>query len=174
MSGVRRVKRHRSFSRQALGNGHDIAVLELKKSFDNRNLSPLARQGDEPNGNPKVRARGWGVSSYNGGPSVPDRLQELELRYLSTEECSQFYPGLSDTLICIQPKGRDGRAARQSVCNGDSGGPIHFRGLQLGLASFVSVNEVSQCAADRPNAYTRVSAFSDRIENKTDGDVVIN
>ena len=155
-------------------NGYDIAVLELKKSFDNRNLSPLARQGDEPSGSPKVRARGWGVSSYNGGPSVPDRLQELELRYLSTEECSQFYPGLSDTLICIQPKGRDGRAARQSVCNGDSGGPIHFRGLQLGVTSFGHVNEAGQCAPDRPNVYTRVSSFSNWIQNKTNGDVVIN
>ena len=126
------------------------------------------------NGNPKVRARGWGISSYNGGPSVPDRLQELELRYLSTEECSQFYPGLSDTLICIQPKGRDGRAARQSVCNGDSGGPIHFRGLQLGVTSFGHVNEAGQCAPDRPNVYTRVSSFSNWIQNKTNGDVVIN
>ena len=174
MSGVRRIIRHRSFDRSVPENGHDIAVLKLKKEFNNRNLSPLALEGDEPSGSPKVRARGWGVSGYEEGFDYPDRLQMVDLRYLNNERCSQLRPGLNDNLICIKPVGRSGRASRRGTCNGDSGGPIHFNGIQLGIASYVSVNGVKQCTSDRPDVYTRISSLSDWIQNKTNGDVVIN
>ena len=174
MSGVRRIIRHRSFDRSVPENGHDIAVLKLKKEFNNRNLSPLALEGDEPSGSPKVRARGWGVSGYEEGFDYPDRLQMVDLRYLNNERCSQLRPGLNDNLICIKPVGRSGRASRRGTCNGDSGGPIHFNGIQLGVTSYGSANAAGQCTPDLPDVYTRVSSFSNWIQNKTNGDVVIN
>ena len=170
-SKIKQVKYHQRFDPSDLRGGYDIAVLKLERSFPNRNLSPLARRRDEPATGDQVRALGWGVSDYSSNDPTPNRLQRIDLDYLSTEDCRRRWGSLDDTLVCIDAQGEAGQIAQQSVCHGDSGGPIHFNGLQVGVTSFVSVNGDRRCSADAPNAFTRVSSFSRWIENKTNGDV---
>ena len=172
--GISQYKMHPGYNPSELLQGDDIALIRLKRPLRGKNLSPLARKGDEPRTRQKVRALGWGVDGYtNDGRSLPNHLQQISLAFLDSEECAKFYPGLSDKLVCIKPKGQSGKAARRSVCNGDSGGPIHFNGLQIGVTSFGSVNQNFECVADRPNAYTRVSAYSQWIKNASGGQIKI-
>ena len=172
-SAISQVKYHQRFDRGNLRGGHDIAVLKLERSFPNRNLSPLARRDDEPASGRKVRALGWGVSDYSKADATPNRLQRIDLPFLSNADCSPIWGGLDQTLICIDTRGEAGQIAKKSVCNGDSGGPIHFNGIQVGLTSFGSINDQRQCTADGPNVFTRISSFSNWIRNKTNGAVVI-
>ena len=172
-SAISQVKYHRRWNNQNLRGGHDIAVLKLARSFPNRNVSPLARRGDEPASGRKVRALGWGVSDYSKADVTPNRLQRIDLPFISHADCSPIFGGLNNTLVCVDTRGEAGQIARRSVCNGDSGGPIHFNGIQVGLVSFGIVNEQRQCTADGPNVFTRISSFSSWIRNKTNGDVVI-
>ena len=172
-SAISQVKYHQRFNRQNPYGGHDIAVLKLARSFPNRNLSPLARLGDEPASGRKVRALGWGVSDYSKADVSPNHLQRIDLLFLSHADCSPLWGGLDPTLICIDSRGEEDQIARQSICNGDSGGPIHFNGIQIGITSFVAINDQRQCTADSPNAFTRISSFSNWIRNKTNGAVVI-
>lgn len=170
-SGVSRVIMHKKYSEANLLGGHDIALLKLKKSFSNRDLSPLARRSDEPRSGKKVRAIGWGVSDYSKNDPTPDHLQRAGFPFLNNQDCADAWGDLDSSLVCIQPQGDAGEIADKSACSGDSGGPIHFNGIQLGVASFVSVTGDRECSADAPNAFTRVSSFLGWIRNKTNGDV---
>ena len=171
ISRISRVKYHQRFDRANLRGGYDIALLKLERRFRNYNLASLARRGDEPVTGDRVRAQGWGISDYSSSAPVPNRLQRINLSYLSTEDCRTRWGSLDDTLVCMDAQGEAGQIARQSVCSGDSGGPLLFNGLQVGVTSFVSVNDDRRCSADAPNAFTRVASFSRWIENKTNGDV---
>ena len=173
MSDISQVKFHQRFDGANLRGGYDIALLKLERRFPNRELSPLARRRDEPATGDRVRALGWGVSDYSSNDPTPNRLQRVDLPYLSSEDCRSRWGTLDDTLVCIDSKGDAGQIAQQSVCSGDSGGPIHFNGLQVGVTSFVSVNGDRRCSADAPNAFTRVSSFLSWVENKSNGEIVV-
>lgn len=171
-SSVKRIIRHGDFTRANLLNGHDIALLKLKKSFNNRNLSPLAQPSNEPRTGQKVEALGWGVSDYDSANPNPNRLQRIKLPFISNTDCRLVYgSGLDNTLVCASAKGETDEVADRSICNGDSGGPIHFRGVQVGVASFVTINQFDRCTANGANVFTRISSFQNWIANKTGGDV---
>jgi secreted trypsin-like serine protease len=173
MSDISQVKLHQRFDRNNLRGGHDIAILKLKRRFSNRDLSPLASRTDEPTTGKRVRALGWGISDYSKNDPTPNHLKRINLPYLSTEDCRARWGMLDDTLVCIDSKGEADQVAQKSVCSGDSGGPIHFNGLQVGVTSFVSVNGDRRCSADAPNAFTRVSSFLNWVQNKSNGEIVI-
>ena len=171
-SSVKKIIRHGEFTRANLLNGHDIALLRLKKRFKNRNLSPLAQPNNEPRTGQKVQALGWGVSNYDSANPNPNRLQRIKLPFISNTDCRSIYgPGLDDSLVCASAEGETDEVADRSICNGDSGGPIHFRGIQVGVASFVTVDEFDRCTANGANVFARVSSFQNWIANKTNGEV---
>merc|ERR1712223_374418 len=74
------------------------------------------------------------------------------------ENCDAYYGIVKDSQICINAEGGHG------TCNGDSGGPLTFNGVHVGLTSFGSSRG---CESGAPDAFTRTSYFRDWIREKT-------
>lgn len=58
------------------------------------------------------------------------------------------------TLCTLQQKG-------EGICTGDSGGPLIYNGVLIGVASFT----IGQCAGGYPDGWARVSSFITWIIN---------
>ncbi|KAK5640450.1 hypothetical protein RI129_011261 [Pyrocoelia pectoralis] len=95
---------------------------------------------------------GWGSLSYPG--SLPDNLQHIDLKTITSEDCADLmnHGTLDRTQICTLTKAGEG------ACHGDSGGPL-VANKQIGIVSFGF-----PCARGYPDAFTRVSAYKDWIE----------
>ncbi|KAK0087998.1 hypothetical protein PV325_008052 [Microctonus aethiopoides] len=93
---------------------------------------------------------GWGSTSLGG--SLPDKLQELELKVISQNKCKGFHAMVTEGHVCTLTV--DGEGA----CHGDSGGPLTSDGLLIGLVSFGR-----PCAKGYPDVYTRVSSYLEWI-----------
>merc|ERR1711978_456893 len=76
----------------------------------------------------------------------------------NNENCDAYYGIVKDSQICINAEGGHG------TCNGDSGGPLTFNGVHVGLTSFGSSRG---CESGAPDAFTRTSYFRDWIREKT-------
>merc|ERR1711993_61424 len=76
----------------------------------------------------------------------------------SNKNCDDYYGIVKDSHICINSEGGHG------TCNGDSGGPLTFNGVHVGLTSFGSSRG---CESGAPDAFTRTSYFRDWIREKT-------
>lgn len=153
---IKRI-RHESYDPDSFEN--DIALYQIPTPANNIGLSlvQLAPRDIGPVVDQSVRASGFGYIS-NQGP-ISDRLLKVNLRSLSNEECRARFPaGISivSTHICAYWLTRFGEA----VCSGDSGGPLIFNNVQVGLVSF-GLN--SGCTTG-PQAFTRVSEFRDWID----------
>ncbi|XP_068155168.1 chymotrypsin-2 [Drosophila tropicalis] len=100
-----------------------------------------------------VRLTGWGsTTSTSASASLPDRLQVLNYRTISNEDCKQKGFRVTGNEICalaVHGKG---------ACMGDSGGPLIKPGLQPQLVGIVSYGSAT-CAQGHPDVYTRVSSF---------------
>ena len=71
---------------------------------------------------------GWGTTTMYG--DRPEILQKVNFPILPQWDCQLRYKGknLTDNVFCA------GRAMR-SGCHGDSGGPVVYNGLQIGIVS---------------------------------------
>ncbi len=113
---------------------------------------------------------GWGLTSEGGASS--DVLKKLASEIISNDECKTH---LGDNIvagtICAGKLG-----SSESICNGDSGGPLMVpfrnRWLQVGIVSF-GTNICYQ-----PTAYARVSTVMDHVRGvvppERSGSVVVN
>merc|ERR1712024_335445 len=104
-----------------------------------------------------VEATGWGKDSDSAGGISPV-LREVTVPVESNENCDAYYGIVKDSQICINAEGGHG------TCNGDSGGPLTFNGVHVGLTSFGSSQG---CEAGLPDAFTRTSYFRSWITEKT-------
>lgn len=169
-AGVADLKIHSWFWEDNPLGGYDIALVKLDRKFPNHKLAKLARLEDEPKSRRRVRALGWGTQEYNSPDRYPDHLQRVDLPFMTWEDCSKRYAGLNQTVVCAKTKGKTGKAAKKSTCDGDSGGPIHYKGKQVGISSFVNTNDLGQCTVD-PAGFARVSSFLPWIQTHSNGDV---
>lgn len=81
---------------------------------------------------------------------------------VSSEDCARIHTGIATVTekhICGGvPEGGKGE------CNGDSGGPMVYNGMQVGVVSW----SVKPCTRpDYPGVYTKVSRYVDWIESTT-------
>merc|ERR1711983_459094 len=104
-----------------------------------------------------VEATGWGKDSDSAGGISPV-LREVTVPVESNENCDAYYGIVKDSQICINAEGGHG------TCNGDSGGPLTFNGVHVGLTSFGSSRG---CESGAPDAFTRTSYFRGWIRKKT-------
>ena len=180
--GVKRIKVHSGWNGD-MYNGNDIALLRLDRSLSGIQPARLATRAQEPETGQVATVRGWGVHAYqNGYPQLPKKLQMLQLPYVDADDCRAIREdvgyGFSDknNMVCLENRGSaSAPVAEQSSCNGDSGGPLHFRGAQIGVVSFGPSNPLTgQCTAGVPNAYTRVSSYLGWIERKSNREVSVS
>lgn len=139
----------------------DLALLRLREP-STRTVLPLDLAVD---GNVEARALqamviGWGQTEQ--GPA--NVLRQVTLPFFSHERCRNIYTGfpgslssVSDGMVCAGYEN-----GGKSACFGDSGGPLMIPiaaapgWKQVGIVSWGS----SGCASpERPNVYTRISAY---------------
>jgi len=138
---------------------NDICWIKLPETVElNDNIQTVAlSSGSDPAVGEMVEATGWGKDSDSAGGISPV-LREVTVPVESNEDCDSYYGIVKDSHICIDSKGGRG------TCNGDSGGPLTFNGVHVGLTSFGSSRG---CESGAPDAFTRTSYFRDWIREKT-------
>lgn len=89
------------------------------------------------------------------GGALPQRLQVIKLKSVSTERCKKIYHGgnVHDSHICTFTKAGEG------ACHGDSGGPLIWGDKLVGI-----VNWGMPCAVGYPDAYAKVSYLYDWVQ----------
>ncbi|KAJ9580882.1 hypothetical protein L9F63_023943, partial [Diploptera punctata] len=164
--GVRRsVKRYIIYEQYDPEDNYknDIALLELESALplsqaNNIQAVKLPQQDATTAANKTATVMGWG-HIYTGGPTS-EVLLMVDLKTYSDEDCVRLLAGNSHpTNICAGVEG-----GGKGFCGGDSGGPLIVDGVQVGIVSW----SVKPCASPPyPGIYTRVSSYTNWIENRT-------
>ena len=160
---------HPGWTRELL-NGHDIALIQLDRPFPG--ATELADADFEPPSGTLINARGWGVTDYNGNERLlTDHMQRIKLPYWNARDCHERFDlegertSNRETIICLESKGTiTEEHAEASVCNGDSGGPLHYHGRQVGLVSYTLSSPARKCLGGYPSGHTRVSTYRSWID----------
>lgn len=167
---VERILVHPNFSASAFVE-NDVALLELEGEYMYPRIEPLTRDGENLAA-PGTAATviGWGLTTPGGQGS--EVLKKLQADIITNDECQTLLgSNILPATICAGMQG-----SSQSVCNGDSGGPlmVPFRGrwLQAGIVSF-GANICYQ-----PTAFARVSALAayvaSNVPRERSGAVVVD
>ena len=170
---VEALRIHENWTGETL-EGYDIALLKLNRDFPG--ATELADTGFEPPSGTMVNARGWGVAGYqDGGRVLPDHMQRIKLPYRNAHDCYRSFEFKGErlsnleTIICLESLGDPNAPSVESgTCHGDSGGPVHYRGRQIGLVSYGFVSESRRCVAGLPSGHTRVAAYRGWIDRQID------
>ncbi|CAN9510288.1 unnamed protein product [Ophioblennius macclurei] len=151
---------------------NDIALVHLAERVNmTREISPicLPKPGAVmPAGTP-CYVTGWGDEKGNLFPKVSEKLNQAALPIIDFNTCSQptyWWDSLRPSMICA---GYGSPDELKSACQGDSGGPFACtaggtdKTWQVhGIVSFGPQG----CIQDKkPSVFTRVSAFSDWIDD---------
>ena len=154
---VRRLKVHPRWRSDNSALGFDVAVLRVNtskfKSFDKVSLARV--NNHDPSAGQDARSLGWGYTQSGNLPSI---LRQALLPRLPASTCNDIknFLGTSGPLLCMDVE------QQRSICNGDSGGPMMFRGRQVGVHSFTlsdpnQPNPGLRCAQGVANGMARVS-----------------
>jgi secreted trypsin-like serine protease len=152
--------------------GRDVSLLHLATPLDlsgtNARAIPLVTAADASAGATSTgvvaTVTGWGTLT-EGGQSLPDVLQEVDVHIVSNAEASADYGFTisADQLAAGEPSGG------KDSCQGDSGGPLTVQfGGATKLAGAVSWG--NGCAeADFPGLYGRISSFASYVTARVNG-----
>ncbi|XP_065371904.1 chymotrypsin-2-like [Calliphora vicina] len=150
----------------------DIAIIKIDNNFDLNNISVAAIDVVSPKrvvSNVEVTLTGWGLRLPIELPifqnqlqtlNFPTVLQTMSYNTISDKECrSKGIDRLSKTEICAQG------FLLKGACVGDSGGPlVRYIGNKLQQVGVVSYGFFVCGVFDVPDVYTRVSEFSDWLQ----------
>lgn len=119
----------------------DLVLIRLEKPV--KNIQPISITNTLPSIGAVLRGAGFGYTNP-GGPTTTNRLQTTSLSLMgSGSACFKKGSPLSlstfQSLICLNTK------INTSLCSGDSGSPVVYRGRLVGVASFISS---SKCPTD--------------------------
>ena len=147
---------HPNYDENALT--HDVALLRLQTATSSPaiTLATAANDNLEAAGTP-VTVTGWGDRAPTFGLLATNQLQEVDLQVVSDNQCGQTNFGFDGpTGVCAEALAKDS-------CNGDSGGPLFWKGsgttrIQIGIVSYGT-----SCAIPRfPGVYSEVNNASMR------------
>jgi hypothetical protein len=142
---------------------YDVALFELAFPVPASPCIGIACLPDEhvPTGS-TCFVTGWGDLTNSGGH--PDKLQEIPVATLTSEDCSSRYnQHISDRMLCATGNNSEGQIT--DACWGDSGGPLvcesQGRYVLHGIVSWGYV-----CASQQhPGVYARVYELRDYIDS---------
>ncbi|XP_026134550.1 complement factor D [Carassius auratus] len=140
---------------------NDIALLKLDKPITESNaVKPVKFQregGSDPEEDADVKTVGWGSLNNLGGR--PDKLQELTIKVLERWRCGRgdyYGTKFTNNMFCAAEKLKD-------TCDGDSGGPLLYKDLVVGITS----NGGKKCGSSKkPGLYTIISHYTKWIDSK--------
>ncbi|XP_071242615.1 transmembrane protease serine 9-like [Salvelinus alpinus] len=161
--GVSKIVTHKDYNRMT--KMHDIALVKLKTPLVfNQCVRPIEIWMRPIEPKKQCTVTGWGTTRENGPRA--NRLQEVNVTCLSSEDCNKFYLGVvQPTMFCAgDPEGG------VDACQGDSGGPLScYTGSRYELAGVVSWG-VGCGRARRPGVYTKVQVYLDWINELIQGE----
>ncbi|XP_056641941.1 chymotrypsin-2-like [Diorhabda sublineata] len=146
---VKKINCHQFSSEKLI---YDSAVLELESPIPAGNWKPVEISKDfSTDEKQEGIIIGWG-RLYQNGP-LSENLQKLNVEIYDDETCGKKYDNQHH--ICFG-------AIAGGACNGDSGTALIVKGVQVGIASFITdlcgvANEM------HPNVYSRISTYYDWI-----------
>ncbi|XP_070776922.1 complement factor D [Enoplosus armatus] len=156
-----------NFSTSSYDN--DIALIKLDRPFNAseavKAVEYLREGGTNPSTNEEVDTAGWG--SINDLGARPDKLKEVTVEVFSSSRCRRGdYFGRKFTKnmmcahkLCADPCDQPHR--KEDSCDGDSGGPLLYNGIVVGITS----NGGSKCGQVRkPGIYTIISHYTEWID----------
>ncbi|KAL7734066.1 hypothetical protein ACLKA6_011751 [Drosophila palustris] len=125
----------------------DVAALLLDQEMSGSNVATinLAVQPAPPG--KLVKVSGWGAVSTRSSETAR-QVHSVLLPMWSTAACRSAYRGnqhITRSMICA------GKPYQRDSCDGDSGGPMVYRGELVGIVSFGF-----ECASGLPGVYTSV------------------
>uniref|UniRef100_A0A3Q0SF81 Peptidase S1 domain-containing protein n=1 Tax=Amphilophus citrinellus TaxID=61819 RepID=A0A3Q0SF81_AMPCI len=142
---------HISYQNVWLGN--DIMLLKLSRKAQlgcHVQIIQLPCAEINLKENEICQVAGWG-KTRTGGENV-DQLREVDVSVINPQVCREQWPGLPANVICA-----GGYGTNKGFCQGDSGDPLVYNGLVVGVASF---NKNYNCTyPDVPNIYTDISKY---------------
>uniref|UniRef100_A0A3P8Z9M4 trypsin n=2 Tax=Esox lucius TaxID=8010 RepID=A0A3P8Z9M4_ESOLU len=148
---------HPDFSISNYNN--DIALVKLDRKVvasDSVKTVKFQRDGtSDPDKDKEVNTAGWG--SLNNLGSRPDTLQEVVIAVMDRVRCgrSDYYGWrFTDNMLCAA-------RPRTDTCDGDSGGPLLYQDVVVGITS----NGGKKCGSSRkPGLYTIISHYTEWID----------
>nr|XP_049698918.1 trypsin, alkaline C-like [Helicoverpa armigera] len=156
---VRAIRVHENY--EELENTNDIAIMAMVEPFifnNNVRQASIPIHGLEFDHNIECTLVGWGALQPGGLRN--DKLELTKLVTIGQHDCTQKYGTISkviqNSMICAVRVDNGGSAG----CKGDSGGPLIYNGVVVGIVSF----GVSCQNPDFPGVYTKVSHYNDWIK----------
>jgi len=150
--------------KKPFGHANDITILKLSQPIKfNDNIQPacLPDKNETPADNTKGIVAGWGYTASGSNGEWPDKLMNVGVPVMGTQECQKYYKLDPPSMICAGyvQGGKD-------ACQGDSGGPYTTWGRK-GYTLHGVVSFGNGCAlANAPGVYARVSNYIDWIQEQ--------
>ncbi|KAM9842344.1 complement factor D [Aulostomus maculatus] len=159
---------HPDFS--SLNYDNDIALIKLDRPFTSSEavsaVEYLRAGGTNPSTDAVVETAGWG--SLDNLETRPDKLKEVVIEVVSSALCKRsdyFGRKFTDNMICAHklcPKPCDQPHKTEDSCDGDSGGPLLYNGVAVGITS----NGGKKCGkVKKPGIYTIISHYTEWIDS---------
>lgn len=148
---------HPNFNRYTLVYDFNLFRIDEAVELDTDIVLTLNKDPAFPGLGENLTVAGMGQTTYGG--LLPDVLNDVEVQYISNEECNDMMTGtVTDSMFCANVEG-----GGKDACIGDSGGPIVFRdGNNHTLVGLVSWGY--QCALpDTAGVYSRITSGMDWI-----------
>ena len=128
-------------------NEFDFMLIKLGGWMDPSRVVALNNQYlIPPRNDPNVQFEIMGFGQTSEGGTESDVLLHATVKPVAAEECQEIYNMYAfdePTMICALDTGKDS-------CTGDSGGPLMYNGVQVGLTSW------GLGCARYPGVYARV------------------
>ncbi|XP_056152184.1 complement factor D [Lampris incognitus] len=165
---ILQVHNHHNFTFYNYDN--DISLVKLDRQIAaSEAVKPvkyLRAGGTNPDTEEEVDTAGWG--SVNNLAGRTDKLKELVIEVFNHDRCGRgdyFGSKLTDNMICaykLCPRPCNVPYKTQDTCDGDSGGPLLYNGVVVGITS----NGGKKCGqVKKPGLYTVISHYTQWIDD---------
>lgn len=125
----------------------DVAALLLDQDMTGNNIGTIALATQPVPAGRRVKVSGWGATNPNSSETAR-HVHSVVMPMWSMAACRAAYRGkqhIYRSMVCAA------KLNKRDSCDGDSGGPMVYRGELVGIVSYGY-----KCASNLPGVYTSV------------------